>query len=113
VQDLTDESHYDLAWVPVEFLPAEVAARGLHRVRAALRPGGWALVTSRAAEGEGLQPAVLRLVSLLFGSGRLFPGHAAGMLTEAGYESVRILPAVPGVPVRLIVGRRPLDQRAR
>ncbi len=73
VQGLTDQNCYDLAWVPVMFLPAEVAARGLHRVRAALRPGGWAVLGSLAAEGEGLHPAVLRLVSLLFGSGRLFP----------------------------------------
>ncbi|MCA1706380.1 MAG: class I SAM-dependent methyltransferase, partial [Actinobacteria bacterium] len=77
VQGLTDENCYDLAWVPVMFLPADVAARGIRRVRAALRPGGWAVLGSLAAEGEGLQPAVLRLVSLLFGSGRLLPNHAA------------------------------------
>jgi predicted O-methyltransferase YrrM len=40
VQDLAEENRYDLAWVPVKFLPADVAARGLHRVHAALRPGG-------------------------------------------------------------------------
>lgn len=107
VQDLTDESCYDLAWVPVMFLPADVAARGLHRVRAALRPGGWAILGSLAAEGEGLQPAILRLVSVLFGSGRLLPDHAAEMLHTAEYESIRILPAAPGVPIRMIVARRP------
>lgn len=56
VQDLTEESCYDLAWVPVMFLPADVAARGLHRVRAALRPGGWAILGSLAAEGMGCSP---------------------------------------------------------
>lgn len=109
VQDLTDEDCYDLAWVPVMFLPATVAAQGLHRVHAALRPGGWALLGSLAAEGQGLQPAVLRLVSNLFGSGRLFPAHAAEILRAAGYESIQILPAVPGVPIRMIVGRRPAN----
>ncbi len=109
VQNLTDENCYDLAWVPVMFLPADVAARGLHRVRAALRPGGWAVLGSLAAEGEGLQPAVLRLVSLLFGSGRLFPHHAAEMLGATGYKSIRVLPAAPGVPIRMIVGRRPAN----
>lgn len=107
VQDMTDENCYDLAWVPVMFLPAEVAARGLHRVRAALRPGGWAILGSLAAEGDGLRPTVLRLVSLLFGSGRLLPHHAAEMLRAAHYEDIRILPAAPGVPIRMIVGRRP------
>ncbi|MGH8573519.1 MAG: SAM-dependent methyltransferase, partial [Gammaproteobacteria bacterium] len=109
VQELTDENCYDLAWVPVMFLPADVAARGLHRVRAALHPGGWAVVGSLAAEGEGLQPAVLRLMSLLFGSGRLFSHHAAEMLGAADYESIRVLPAAPGVPIGMIVARRPAN----
>ncbi len=107
VQDLTDQNCYDLAWVPVMFLPADVAARGLHRVRAALRPGGWVVLGSLAAEGEGLRPAVLRLVSVLFGSGNLFPHDAAEMLRAAEYEDIRVLPATPGVPIRMIVGRRP------
>lgn len=107
VQDLADENCYDLAWVPVQFLPADVAARGLHRVRAALRPGGWVVLGSVAAGGEGLQPAVLRLVGLLFGSGRLFPDHAAEMLRAAAYDRIQILPPAPGVPIRMVVGRRP------
>jgi SAM-dependent methyltransferase len=107
VQQLADENCYDLAWVPVMFLPADVAARGLHRVHTALRPGGWAVLGSLAAQGDGLQPAVLRLVSLLFGSGRLFADDAAAMLRAAAYECIQVLPAAPGVPIRMIVGRRP------
>jgi SAM-dependent methyltransferase len=110
VQDLSDDRCYDLAWVPVMFLPADVAARGLHRVRTALRPGGWAVLGSLAVEGSEIQPAILRLVSLLYGSGRLSPEHAATMLTAAGFENVLALPAMPGVPQRTIVGRRPVDE---
>lgn len=112
VQDLIDEKCYDLAWVPVMFLPADVAAEGLHRVCAALRPGGWAVLGSLAAEGEELQPAVLRLVSLLFGSGPLFPHDAAAMLEAAEYEKIQVLPAMPGVPIRMIIGRRPATDPA-
>ncbi|HEX6402388.1 MAG TPA: methyltransferase domain-containing protein, partial [Pseudonocardiaceae bacterium] len=110
VQDLADESCYDLAWVPVLFLPADVAARGVHRVRAALRPGGWVVLGSVAAGGEGLQPAIQRLIGLLFGSGRLFADHVAEMLRAAAYERVQVLPAAPGVPIRMIVGRRPAGE---
>jgi SAM-dependent methyltransferase len=110
VQDLTDERCYDLAWVPVLFMAADVAARGLHRVRNALRPGGWAVVGSLAVEGAELQPALLRLVSLLYGSAGLSPEHAAAMLTAAGFENVLALPAMPGVAGRTIVGRRPVDE---
>jgi SAM-dependent methyltransferase len=110
VQELTDERCYDLAWVPVLFMPADVAARGLHRVRTALRTGGWAVLGSMAVEGGEIQPAVLRLVSLRYGSGRLSPEHAAAMLTAAGFENVLALPAMPGVAQRTIVGRRPVDE---
>lgn len=110
VQDLSDDRCYDLAWVPVMFLPADVAARGLHRVRTALHPGGWAVLGSLAVEGSEIQPAILRLVSLLYGSGRLSPEHAATMLTAAGFENVLALPAMPGVPQRTIAGRRPVDE---
>ena len=110
VQDLTDERCYDLAWVPVLFMAADVAARGLHRVRNALRPGGWAVLGSLAVEGTEIQPALLRLVSLLYGSEGLSPEHAAAMLTAAGFEDVLALPAMPGVAGRTIVGRRPVDE---
>ncbi len=110
VQDLTDERCYDLAWVPVLFMAADVAAQGLRRIRTALRPGGWAVLGSLAVDGTEIQPAVLRLVSLLYGSGRLLPEHAAAMLTAAGFENVLVLPAMPGVATRTIVGRRPVDE---
>jgi SAM-dependent methyltransferase len=109
VQDLADKNCYDLAWVPVMFLPADVAALGLQRIRAALRPGGWVVLGSVAAGGEGLQPAIQRLVGLLFGGGRLYADHAAEMLRAAAYERVQVLPAAPGVPIRMIVGCRPVS----
>jgi SAM-dependent methyltransferase len=110
VEDLTDDRCYDLAWVPVMFLPADVAARGLHLVRTALRPSGWAVLGSLAAAGAEIQPAILRLVSHLYGSGgNLSPEQATAMLVAAGYEAVRVLPAIPGVAPRTIIGRRPLE----
>jgi SAM-dependent methyltransferase len=110
VEGLTDDRCYDLAWVPVLFMAADVAAQGLRRIRTALRPGGWAVLGSLAVDGTEIQPAVLRLVSLLYGSGRLLPEHAAAMLTAAGFGNVLALPAMPGVAGRTIVGRRPVDE---
>ncbi len=108
VEDLADDRCYDLAWVPVMFVPADVAARGLHRVRTALRPGGWAVLGSLAAAGAEIQPTILRLVSHLYGSGgNLSPEQAAAMLVAAGYENVQVLPPTLGVAPRTIVGRRP------
>ncbi|GAC1364429.1 MAG: hypothetical protein NVSMB32_06970 [Actinomycetota bacterium] len=73
---------------------------------ASLRPGGWGLRCTFAAEGDGLQPAVACLIAVLWGSSGLLPERAAAMLTAAGYENVLALPAMPGVAIRLIVGRR-------
>ena len=109
VQELSEDSCYDLAWVPVMFLPPDVAASGLHRVHRALRPGGWVVLGLLAAEGEGLRPAVLRLMGLLLGGGAWSAHQAAELLWAAGYERVRVLPAIPDVPIQMIVGRRPAD----
>jgi hypothetical protein len=49
----------------------------------------------------------LRRMSLRFGSGALVPEHAAEMLRAAEYEGIDVLPAMPGVPIGMIVGRRP------
>ena len=109
MQGLSEDSCYDLAWVPVMFLPPDVAAAGLHRVHRALRPGGWVVLGLLAAEGEGLRPAVLRLMGLLLGGGAWSAHQAAELLWAAGYERVRVLPAIPDVPIQMIVGRRPAD----
>lgn len=107
VQDLDGDARFDLAWVPVMFMSRPVAAEGVARVLASLRPGGWALLSTVAVEGEGLQAAVARLIALLWGSPGLLPEHAAEILSAAGFSNVVALPAMPGVPIRLIVGRRP------
>jgi SAM-dependent methyltransferase len=109
VQQLTETKSFDLAWVPAMFLSPDSVPEGLHRVREALRPGGWVLLGTAAVEGEGLQPAVLRLMSLLFGGGLLTSKEAAELLEHAGYADVRVLPSSPGVPSRTIVGRRPFS----
>ncbi|MCW3037449.1 MAG: hypothetical protein JWM17_2761 [Actinobacteria bacterium] len=113
VEDLGDDQQFDLAWVPVMFLPPDVAARGLERVHTALRPDGWALAGSMTDDGDGLQPAVLRLMAHLFGSGRLLPDQAADMLRAAGYDNVGVLPPTAGVAIRLILGQRPLVEGAQ
>jgi 2-polyprenyl-3-methyl-5-hydroxy-6-metoxy-1,4-benzoquinol methylase len=109
VEELEDTEQFDLAWVPVMFLTPEVAARGLERVHAALRPGGWALLASLADEGDGLQQAVGRLLAVVYGSHRLVPDKAGAILQAAGYDHVVVLPPFPGAPVRLTIGRRPSE----
>ena len=44
VQALEDDQVFDLAWVPLPFIPAAAVREGLPRVLRALRPGGWLLL---------------------------------------------------------------------
>jgi len=108
VQQLTDTECFDLAWMPAMFLSPDSMAGALDRVLEALRPGGWLILGTAAIEGEELRPAVLRLMSVLFGGGLLKSKEAAESMEEAGYADVRVLPPTPGLPSRTIVGRRPV-----
>ena len=107
VQQLTDTEPFDLAWVPAMFLNPDSVAEAIQRVRDRLRPGGWLILGTAAAEGEGLQPAVLKLMSLLFSGGILMSKEAAEILDRAGYAEIGVIAPSPGVPSRTVVGRRP------
>jgi predicted O-methyltransferase YrrM len=109
VQDLGETESFDLAWVPVMFLDPATVANGLHRVHAALRRGGWLIVGTVDAQGQGIQPKVLKLMSLLFSGGLVLSQEVAEMLEQAGYDGVKVLPAPPGLPNRTVVARRPID----
>ena len=108
VEELADDSAFDLVHLPILFLSTEHASRGLRRVRTALKPGGWVVLQLLATSGSGLTPAVLRLCCVLWGGdASMTPTRAERMLTDADYEDVRTFPAQPGLPLRYVVGRRP------
>lgn len=109
VQDLGETESFDLAWVPVMFMDPATVIDGLHRIHEALRRGGWLIVGMVDAQGEGIQPKVLKLMSLLFSGGLLLSQEVAELLEQAGYDGVKVLPAPPGLPNRTVVARRPID----
>jgi SAM-dependent methyltransferase len=106
VEDLDDDAVFDVAQVPIFFLPADVLAEGLARVHKALRPGGWVVLQVLGAAGLDLRPSVLRLWCVVWGSEAVSPEQAAGMLRRAAFEEVVTFPPIPGPPVRYVVGRR-------
>jgi SAM-dependent methyltransferase len=108
VEALDEGSAFDLANVPIMFLPADVAERGLQAVWKALRPGGWVLVQVVAAPGDELVPAMTRLLCALWGSDPTVPDRVLEMLDKAGYVDTAILPSWPGPPARHVVGRKAL-----
>ncbi|MGH2689594.1 MAG: SAM-dependent methyltransferase, partial [Actinomycetota bacterium] len=107
VQDLDDVARYDAVWVPVVFLSHEAVARGLTRIAAALRPGGWVLAVTQHSAGRDLASSVYRLVTRLSGGTELTTEDVVGLLEARGYARVRAWPRFPGIAPRLVVGRRP------
>ena len=109
VKALDEGSAFELANVPIMFLSADVAERGLQAVWKALRPGGWVPVQVVAAPGDELVPAMTRLLCALWGgSDPTVPDRVLEMLDKAGYVDTAILPSWPGPPARHVVGRKAL-----
>jgi hypothetical protein len=107
VEALDDESSFDLANLPILFLPGDVLKAGLRTVLRALRPGGWLITQVPPTSGEDLAPSLFRLSCALCGSRPLSLEQVKLMLVEAGYTQTAILPPVSGPFVRYVVARRP------
>ena len=105
VEELDEDGLFDLAQMPIFFLPDDVMTKGLARVRKALTPCGWVVLQIAGVPGAKLPP-VLRLMFVTYGSEVHSPERAADMLTEAGYEDVTVFPPLPGTPVSYVAGRR-------
>ena len=107
IEDLADREAFDLVWLPQMFLPREVLERGLHKVWAALRPGGWILLIAYSTPGMDLDAVVYRLWNVLWGGDPLYPEQVAELLAAANFASTQVFPVLPGMTPKLIVGQRP------
>jgi len=106
VADFTDDTGFDLAWLPAPFIPQPVMTGGLLRVVAALRPGGWLMMGHGKFGGTPVQDALTRLKTLAYGGTPLDDAAACELLHHAGLTSVRSAPTPRGVPA-ITVGRKP------
>jgi len=107
VQDLSDDSVYDLAWLPIVFLPTDVAEVGLRTVFRALKRGGWLLTGALAAEGADLPAALSRLRARLWGGDMLTQDKLGRMLAAAGFTDIRARPRRAAGTLAPIAARRP------
>jgi SAM-dependent methyltransferase len=106
VVDLDDVDLYDLAWMPQVFLSRDDLERGLDRVLASLRSGGW-LVMPVAAPGEDcgrLEAAAVAHDAALRGGGAMSVELALALLTSAGFEDAWDM---RGVSQSLTFARKP------
>ncbi len=105
-EDLGDEAAFDLGWLPTTFMPARAIPTACERVHRALRPGGWLLFAIANPGPDATSAALSRLFTTFCGGSVMTTSEVEGLLRETGLVEVRALPAQPGSPVMLVVGRR-------
>lgn len=99
VLDLEDHASYDVAWMPLPFLPDGIVDQALLRVTRALRPAGLIVL------GVGAHPHDDRLetgnawLASLSGGGSPTTRDVEKRLVARGYRDIRRFPTVPGGPI--------------
>jgi predicted O-methyltransferase YrrM len=106
VAGFTDDTGFDLAYLPAPFIPRPALQAGLLRVTAALRPGGWVFVAHGKFGGTPAEDALTRLKTLVYGGTPLDEAEASSLLRSAGLTSTRPLPTPDGAP-GITIGRKP------
>jgi SAM-dependent methyltransferase len=104
--DLGDVDTYDCVWIPSFFLPEDAIEKGLPAAVRALRPGGWLVVGRMRTRPEPLPAATNALHTLRSGGSDLDAARAEALVEAAGCVDVTTV-APGGVPLELVLGRRP------
>jgi predicted RNA methylase len=106
VAGFTDDTGFDLAFLPAPFVARPALQAGLPRVVAALRSGGWVFVAHGKFGGTPAEDALTTLKTLVYGGTPLDDAEAFNLLRGAGLTSVRLLPTPDGAP-GITIGQQP------
>ncbi len=106
IGDLDDPAGFDLAWLPAPFIPEPALRRGITRVAAALRPGGWIMLGHGKYGTDPVEDALNRFKTVAYGGTPLDDDAAQTLLTQAGFRSVIHAPTPPGAPA-VALARKP------
>lgn len=106
---LTEESAYDLAWVPGPFLPAPIVPAILARATTATKPGGWVVFGLYATADQPAAAALMDLRIVRSGGHPWALDEATGLLEDAGLTDVAVIERTWPGPIQFVVGRRAGD----
>jgi SAM-dependent methyltransferase len=105
--ELDDVDRYDLTWLPSFFVPSAVLAPSVARILSATRRGGHIAIGRIDVAADPLDRATQRLKMVRDGGSVTSDEELIGLLTDAGWVDVRLLPRTRPVPVGFIVGSKP------
>jgi SAM-dependent methyltransferase len=106
VADITDETAFDLAWMPQMSIARDELDAGLERVWTALRPGGW-IILALAGDGDGGRiDAYHALLATTFGGGPMSVEEGTQLLERHRYSSWTSSDALHPQPL-LLAQRKP------
>jgi SAM-dependent methyltransferase len=97
----------DVIWIPLPFIPHDVARRVIRAAAGALRPGGWLLPGSFPGPGDSLAEQLMTLRTLRAGGHPWVADDLLGELTAAGLVGGAEVPRTWPAPVRLFAARKP------
>jgi SAM-dependent methyltransferase len=106
-ESLTDEQAFDLAWMPLPFMPERVIPQAIENTFRALKPGGWLVLAYGNLEIPEPGAALGRFHMTIFGGPLWTVGHIQNLAHARGFADVHVVPGPPG-PAVLIAARRPM-----
>lgn len=99
VLDLDEDAYYNVAWMPLPFLPDSVIGPALLRVTRALQPAGLIVLGVGAHTDDHRREAANAWLASLSGGGSMTTSEVGTQLVALGYRDIRHFPTVPGGPV--------------
>ena len=106
VADFTDDTGFDLAYLPAPFVARPALQAGLLRAVAALHPGGWVFVAHGKFGATPAEDSLTRLKTFVYGGTPLDDAETSGLLRGTGLTSVRPVPTPEGAP-GITIGQKP------
>ncbi|WP_239308705.1 cyclopropane-fatty-acyl-phospholipid synthase family protein [Frankia sp. Cj3] len=107
VAALDNEAGFDVIWLPMPFLPADIVPAALAAVSGALRPGGWLLAGTFTGLDDRLSSLLTDLRTIRCGGHPWRSDELVPTIAAAGFSDVAEVPRTWPAPARLYVGRRP------
>ncbi len=104
-EQLDDRDAFTLAWIPGMFLPPDIVADALRRIRQALKPNGWLVFGLYASPPDPLGEALTALRTVRSGGHPWLPVEIEDRLRLLGFEQVETVKT--NSPVLAVTGCRP------